>query len=192
MRHRPCDDSKFHHYNTARGLGRRLAPPPPEAVQEAVRPPPRRRGRGRRRRGGRRRRRGGRRRAGMPPPKTEATALLPAQAAPPDGDEHPRTERWLPLGDAAAVGLFKNCFGDAASLVERRAFEALGGFTEDGGVGHEDWRYSDMRRTFGRHFWWASLFSVCLGQATFLFRACLSLYGVLCAPEPLTATDAAS
>ena len=33
MRHRSCDDSKFHHYNTARGLGRRLAPPPPEAIQ---------------------------------------------------------------------------------------------------------------------------------------------------------------
>ena len=46
---------------------------------------------------------------------------------------------WVPLGDAAAVGIFKNCFGDAASLVRRSAFVQLGGFTEDGGVGHEDW-----------------------------------------------------
>lgn len=59
--------------------------------------------------------------------------------APPASDHDPRTERWLPLGDAAAVGIFKNCFGDAASLVRRRTFEVLGGFTEDGGVGHEDW-----------------------------------------------------
>ena len=58
---------------------------------------------------------------------------------PPTNDDDPRTERWLPLGDAAAVGIFKNCFGDAASLVRRSTFEQLGGFTEDGGVGHEDW-----------------------------------------------------
>ena len=37
------------------------------------------------------------------------------------------------------MGVFKNCFGDAASLVRRSTFEQLGGFTEDGGVGHEDW-----------------------------------------------------
>ena len=53
--------------------------------------------------------------------------------------DDPRTERWLPLGDAAAVGIFKNCFGDASALVRRATFEALGGFTEDSQVGHEDW-----------------------------------------------------
>ena len=62
-----------------------------------------------------------------------------ASLLPPPEHEEPSTERWLPLGDAAAVGIFKNCFGDAASLVRRSSFEALGGFTEDGGVGHEDW-----------------------------------------------------
>ena len=62
-----------------------------------------------------------------------------SQKAPPSADTEPTTERWLPLGDAAAVGIFKNCFGDAASLVRRSAFVQLGGFTEDGGVGHEDW-----------------------------------------------------
>ena len=41
-------------------------------------------------------------------------------------------------GDAAAVGIFKNCFGDASAR-SGVTFEALGGFTEDGGVGHEDW-----------------------------------------------------
>ena len=37
------------------------------------------------------------------------------------------------------VGVFKNCFGDANSLVRRDVFLSLGGFTEDEGVGHEDW-----------------------------------------------------
>jgi GT2 family glycosyltransferase len=61
------------------------------------------------------------------------------QSTPPPVNDDPTTERWLPLGDAAAVGVFKNCFGDASALVRRTTFEALGGFTEDGGVGHEDW-----------------------------------------------------
>ena len=37
-------------------------------------------------------------------------------------------------------------------------------FVGRGGIGHEDWRYADMRVQFGRHFWWISLFSVFLGQ----------------------------
>ena len=37
------------------------------------------------------------------------------------------------------MGIFKNCFGDASALVQRAVFEALRGFTEDAGVGHEDW-----------------------------------------------------
>jgi len=28
-----------------------------------------------------------------------------------------RPERWLPLGAAAVVGIFKNCYGDANALV---------------------------------------------------------------------------
>jgi O-antigen biosynthesis protein len=49
--------------------------------------------------------------------------------------------RFLPLGAAAAVGAFENCFGDANSLVRRSCFESLGGFTEDYGVTHEDWEF---------------------------------------------------
>lgn len=56
---------------------------------------------------------------------------------PPESDD--TSERWLPLGAAAAVGLFKNCYGDANALIRRDVFKALGGFTEDRGVGHEDW-----------------------------------------------------
>ena len=33
------------------------------------------------------------------------------------------------------MGIFKNCFGDASALVQRSAFDALRGFTEDAGVG---------------------------------------------------------
>ena len=60
-----------------------------------------------------------------------------AKSPPPDAE--PTSERWLPLGDAAALGVFRNVFGDASALVRREAFEALGGFTEDANVGHEDW-----------------------------------------------------
>ncbi|MEI6783535.1 MAG: glycosyltransferase, partial [Verrucomicrobiota bacterium] len=58
----------------------------------------------------------------------------------PDRKEPPKG-RWLPLGPAAAVGAFKNCFGDANALVKRSCFESLGGFTEDYGVTHEDWEF---------------------------------------------------
>lgn len=46
---------------------------------------------------------------------------------------------WLPLGGSTAVGLFKNCFGDANALWRRSAFLEIGGFSEHYGVGHEDW-----------------------------------------------------
>jgi GT2 family glycosyltransferase/tetratricopeptide (TPR) repeat protein/glycosyltransferase involved in cell wall biosynthesis len=63
-----------------------------------------------------------------------------------EGPEAPNTRagcenRLLPLGGAAAVGAFENCFGDANSLVRRSCFESLGGFTEDYGVTHEDWEF---------------------------------------------------
>jgi glycosyltransferase involved in cell wall biosynthesis len=48
---------------------------------------------------------------------------------------------WVPLGNAAGLGVFRNVFGDANALVRRRTFETLGGFTEDYGVGHEDWEF---------------------------------------------------
>lgn len=51
-----------------------------------------------------------------------------------------RPERiWLPLGGAAGAGLYRNAFGDANALWKKQAFEKLGGYTTDYGVGHEDW-----------------------------------------------------
>ena len=59
------------------------------------------------------------------------------------GTEAPRAarHRWLWLGGAPMVGVFRNCFGDANALVRKRAFHSVGGFTEDHGVGHEDWEF---------------------------------------------------
>jgi glycosyltransferase involved in cell wall biosynthesis/GT2 family glycosyltransferase len=46
---------------------------------------------------------------------------------------------WLPLGGATGAGLYRNAFGDANALWKRDAFEKVGGYTTDHGVGHEDW-----------------------------------------------------
>jgi glycosyltransferase involved in cell wall biosynthesis len=43
------------------------------------------------------------------------------------------------LGGSADVGAFKNCFGDANCFVRRSSFDAIGGYTEDYGIGFEDW-----------------------------------------------------
>lgn len=52
-------------------------------------------------------------------------------------------------------------------------------FVSRGGIGHEDWRYSDMREQQGRFFWIGSLFTVFLAQSCFMFAGCLSLYPAL-------------
>lgn len=62
------------------------------------------------------------------------------------GEEFPAPYRktthcWLPLGADLNVASFSNCFGDANSMVRTSTFEAIGGFTEDYGVGHEDWEF---------------------------------------------------
>ncbi len=47
-------------------------------------------------------------------------------------------ERITPLGDAVSLGLVMNCFGDSNCFVRQRVVSALGGFTEDYGVGRDD------------------------------------------------------
>ncbi|MFO1488997.1 MAG: glycosyltransferase [Verrucomicrobiota bacterium] len=49
--------------------------------------------------------------------------------------------RWVFIGDDAATGAIRNCFGDTNSLMRREVFLKLGGFHEDWGVGHEDWEF---------------------------------------------------
>ena len=60
---------------------------------------------------------------------------------PPSAPEPIPFARWLPTGGAAAASLFYNYFGDANALIRRSVFEAVGGFTEDYGLGHEDWEF---------------------------------------------------
>jgi len=50
-------------------------------------------------------------------------------------------KRWLFLGSAPALGLFINCFGDMNSMIRKDVFEQIGGFTEDYGIGYEDWEF---------------------------------------------------
>jgi len=47
---------------------------------------------------------------------------------------------WVPLGNSIAVGLFRNCFGDANFLVKRDSF-AQQPFTEEQSVGFEDYEF---------------------------------------------------
>ena len=77
----------------------------------------------------------------------------------------------------------------AIALISVWGFRLTQNFYMRGGIGHEDWRYEDMRDKFGKHFWWISLFSVFLGQTIFLFLPCLSLYGVLQSNEKLGFVD---
>lgn len=60
-----------------------------------------------------------------------------------NGGSPPTASRqlWIPLGNAQGLGVFRNVFGDANALVRRRTFLDLGGFTEDYGLGHEDWEF---------------------------------------------------
>lgn len=53
----------------------------------------------------------------------------------------PPVHVWPFLGGALASGLLRNVFGDANALVRRDVFQRIGGFTEDFGVGCEDWEF---------------------------------------------------
>ena len=62
------------------------------------------------------------------------------------GDEFPSpfrkmTNCWLPLGPDLNIAGFNNCFGDANAMVKKEVFDKIGGFTEDYGLGHEDWEF---------------------------------------------------
>lgn len=50
----------------------------------------------------------------------------------------PVLERYLPVGGILSFSVVANAIGDANALMRRSSFEALGGFTQDYGVGHED------------------------------------------------------
>jgi glycosyltransferase involved in cell wall biosynthesis len=59
------------------------------------------------------------------------------------GDKKPTektkvVERFLPVGDVVSFSVVTNAIGDANSLMRRSLFDRLGGFSEDYGLGHED------------------------------------------------------
>lgn len=63
-----------------------------------------------------------------------------------EGDDEPNSntrivERFVPIGGALAYGLFRNGYGDACALYKRSTFTALGGFSEDYGLGCEDYEF---------------------------------------------------
>lgn len=73
------------------------------------------------------------------------------------GNALPRTGEvpdllWLPLGRALGVGAIRNGYGDANALLRRSTFDRLGGFTEDYGVGHEDWEFFARASLEGARF----------------------------------------
>lgn len=43
------------------------------------------------------------------------------------------------LGGSLETGLFENLFGDANAIIKKSVFDEIGGFTEEYGIGHEDY-----------------------------------------------------
>lgn len=65
--------------------------------------------------------------------------MAPFVSARPQGPSSNSPRVFGYVGDAAGAGLISNYFGDAHACFTRAALEKIGGFTEDYGVGHEDW-----------------------------------------------------
>ncbi|KAM7468999.1 hypothetical protein LguiA_007182 [Lonicera macranthoides] len=53
----------------------------------------------------------------------------------------------------------------------------------------EDWRFTDMRHQYGKHWWWVSFFAVYLSQQVFLIGVCLPLYVVHSVDKPWSIWD---
>ncbi|KAJ3112692.1 hypothetical protein HDU96_004289 [Phlyctochytrium bullatum] len=51
------------------------------------------------------------------------------------------SERFIPIGKAKLVGMLENVFGDSAMMMKRERFFTFGGYTEDYGVGFEDYEF---------------------------------------------------
>lgn len=49
--------------------------------------------------------------------------------------------RFVPLGDALGIGLYRNLFGDINALIKRNVFMALKGLNEEREIGVEDWEF---------------------------------------------------
>ena len=58
------------------------------------------------------------------------------------------------------------------------------------GLGHEDWRYVDLRRKTGRLYWLVSLIGLHLAPMGWVFLGCLSLVPALSSTRPFGPIDA--
>jgi steroid 5-alpha reductase family enzyme len=59
-----------------------------------------------------------------------------------------------------------------------------------GGLGHEDWRYVDLRRKTGRAYWLVSLTGLHTMPTVMVYLGCLALFPALTSPRPLGPLDA--
>ncbi|XP_008784730.1 uncharacterized protein C594.04c-like [Phoenix dactylifera] len=53
----------------------------------------------------------------------------------------------------------------------------------------EDWRFNEMRRKYGRHWWWVSFFTVYLSEQVFLIGICLPMYAIHSSDAPWSLWD---
>lgn len=60
------------------------------------------------------------------------------------------------------------------------------------GLGHEDWRYVDMRKKTGRVYWLVSFFGLHYFPTVLVFLGCMPLYFALTSARPLGLLDAAA
>lgn len=58
-----------------------------------------------------------------------------------DGENFSQKLSYFPLGGPLSLGAFENWFGSATALISRPAFEKVGGYTEEKGVGFEDYEF---------------------------------------------------
>lgn len=68
------------------------------------------------------------------------------------GSRTPVRERFLPVGGILSYSAITNVIGDANALVRRELFLSLGGFSEDYGLGHEDFEFFLRALLKGCHF----------------------------------------
>ncbi|KAH7653543.1 hypothetical protein IHE45_19G086800 [Dioscorea alata] len=48
----------------------------------------------------------------------------------------------------------------------------------------EDWRFNEMRRQYGKQWWWVSFFAVYFSQQIFLIGICLPMYAIHMSDKP--------
>ncbi|XP_058105157.1 uncharacterized protein C594.04c-like [Magnolia sinica] len=53
----------------------------------------------------------------------------------------------------------------------------------------EDWRFSEMRKEYGKNWWWVSFFAAYVVQQVFLVGICLPMYAIHSSEKPWNAWD---